>query len=405
MSYYFSGSLSHLLAMVGGLTNGHMLVWFGQRKITIAVLPLSLISWLGHTYAPNAWFLKASRALLGFCQGMYFYCAYTFAAEITHPNYRSILCGMIDCFIQLGFLFVFTIGSTGLHWRTVATICGFSSTVVPFIIFIFLHDSPRWLISKNKYDDAKQALIFYRGDQYDVETELKHITDQLTSQSGFMTQLKAINDKSILKRLLILGYFTISEKFTGNMILVTFAAIIFKSVNPSGNENTSTIMIGLVKVASVFIYAYLSTRIGRKIFITIPLLGCGLFMLGLSAFTYFEETGSDITAINWLPIVLIMMFISFTCLGTPAINLYRSEILPNNVRNVALSYLSVIHYLSQFLILYYFNTMTYHIRFYGCFALFGVNCLIMSIVAQIVLPETKGKSLEEIDDYFRGIHH
>ena len=387
------------------MITGPLIVWLGQRKVLLCAIPLFMASWLAHAFAPYVWLLQLSRATLGLCLGVYSFSIFTYTVEITHPKYRSISCGFIDCLRQTGMLFIYAVGSSRLHWRSVALVCAFSSTIVPFCLFLFLPDSPRWLALHNRNKEAKKALVFYRGKNFDTDSELNHITIQLQETKGSdsaLTQFKMIiNDKSILKRVLIIILILSISQFTGNIIIVSYTTIVFQSLPTSLNEYHSSIMIAVIRFIAVFCYTVSSAKLGRKKLAVIPVFICGIMLISTGSISYLSKQGYDLENIGWLPLIMMVVFVFFVCFNVSVLNIYRNELLPNSVRPVAGACISPIALVS-FVVLYFFPTVKNLIGIHGLFWAFGINCICMSILSYFLLPETKGKSLEEIDDFFRG---
>ena len=382
-----------------------LIVSFGQRKTIMCTLPFVIVAWVTHAVTPNVWLLQVTRALLGISQGIHSYCLFTYVVEITHSKYRSTFCGAIDLVRQSGLLFIFCVGSSALHWRQVALIAAFSGTIIPFVIFLFIPDSPRWLAVQNRIEDADKALVFFRGKKYDTKSELSHITTQLSESNvanDVLSQLGLIvKDRSILKRVLIMTYFSAANRLNGNVVIVSYSAMIFKAVPSSIDEYSSTIMIGVARVLAVLSYGIISMKLGRKTLATVPIFICGVCMIGMGTLSFLGKKGYNLPILLWLPLILMMIYVFSICFSVSILNLYRSELIPNSVRQVVGPCITIMAIFS-FLTTYFFQTMIEYFGMYGTFWTFGINCIVSALMAYILLPETKGKSLEEIDDAFRG---
>ena len=404
--YFITDSLFMLFALAGGIISGPLIVSLGQRKTLLSVSPIMMGAWLIHSFSPNIMTLQISRTVIGFFQGITSFCVFSYTAEISHSKFRSIFCALIDVFSTLGVLFVFVIGgATNLHWRDVAMVCAFPGTLIPFFLLLCVHDSPRWLAVQKRFDDAQKALKFFRGEKYDINSELNHIKSQLeenTNKDSVFVQFKIlIKDKSIQKRVLLLSYLLGTTNFTGNVVMVSYAVVIFKSMKSSLNAYSSAILIGICRVIAVVIYASTSNKIGRKnlaIFVS-SMSTFTMFAIGL--FVFLSESGHDMSVVFWLPPILTVVFVFCSSIYISITNLYRNELIPNSIRPVGGACMSVTFYGFCFFILYFYQDIVDHIGLYGTFFLFGLNNLINTIVSYLALPETKGESLEEIDDKFR----
>ena len=205
--------------------------------------------------------------------------------ETVHSSVRGRLCGLIDLSRQVGFLFMYVVGSSNLSWRYVGLICGLVSMSLPFLGMIFLPHSPRWLALQGRMDEAKKALKFYRGKTYNIDREFNDIKDQVgDSEKGtkVLDQLKMLTERSIAIRFIVMAILVFICHFTGNFVFISYSVSIFESAEVHMSPYLSTTIVACARVIGVVIYISIADKFGRRSLFMIPLFFSGVRSLFLS---------------------------------------------------------------------------------------------------------------------------
>ncbi|KAG0722670.1 Sugar transporter ERD6-like 12 [Chionoecetes opilio] len=177
------GSLVNLGAMAGTCLSCPLLVRHGQRTTLLLGLPLSLLAWFTLVFSQSIWLLQMARFILGLTMCLLTPAANLYLLEISHRKIRGRLLGTMTLSRNLGGLVVILIGSLSLTWRQVGLVCSILS-VLPILGIYFLPNSPRWLVTQNRVDEARSSLTFFRNKDYDPEPELQAIMEQVESRTG-----------------------------------------------------------------------------------------------------------------------------------------------------------------------------------------------------------------------------
>ncbi|XP_045101475.1 sugar transporter ERD6-like 9 [Portunus trituberculatus] len=175
------GSLVNLGAVAGTCLSWPLLVRLGQRRTLLFGLPFSLLAWFTLVFSPTTWVLQLARFILGLTMSMLTPAANLYLLEISHRKIRGRLLGTMTLSRNLGSLVVTLVGSLSLSWRYVGLLCS-TFSVLPILGVFFLPNSPRWLITQNRMDEAYSALVFFRKADYDPLPELHAITEQVESK-------------------------------------------------------------------------------------------------------------------------------------------------------------------------------------------------------------------------------
>jgi len=284
-------------------------------------------------------------------------------------------------------------------------------SVMMAIGLLFLPSSPRWLISRNYVEQGGQALAKLRGgDTPDVQAEFEEIQDniRLEREIGNGSWLELFSN-GMWKRLAIGVALQMFQQLTGINAVMYYAPRILKASGFSATDITLLAVAGtgVVNVIMTFPGILLVDRLGRR-----PLLISGaLFMAAtmstLGAMIAIYGPGFSNTAVPWVCLVMVYLFVSsFAYSWGPIGWIYPSEIYPLRIRAKATSITTSSNWLFNFIIAQIFPALLNSIQ-WGVLLLFAGFSISMAAWVWLSVPETKGKSLEEIDQLFgqQGASH
>lgn len=269
----------------------------------------------------------------------------------------------------------------------------FASGTVPSVIFFALlfivPKSPRWLYSKGFYDEAYSVLVNVGGET-NANYEIAEIKESLKQKTiGFK---KLFNTG--LSRVLFVGIFlAIFVQMTGINTVIDYAPAVLEKVGLAvGDALFYTIGIGIVNFIFTWVAIIFIDRIGRKKLYLIGSAGMAVSMAMLS----FAFSAPEINGL--LVLILMFLFLSFFtgCIG-PVFWTLISEIFPNRARGVGMSVAVLTNWIFNWLVVFLFPWMLTNLGgtiVYGFLAVMG---LIQFIITKMYVPETKGKTLEEIE--------
>nr|XP_053635097.1 facilitated trehalose transporter Tret1-like [Cherax quadricarinatus] len=388
-------------SVVGGVLNIHL----GQRITLLISMPMTLVLWVALFFTNAVWLLLFLRTLLGAVQGLVGAASGNYVVEISQKDIRGRLTGFTDTGRQVGFLLVYIMGSLDLTWREVMLVCGCVTAIPPFIGFLFMPDSPRWLVTKGRLDEAQKALSFFRGPHYNCQLEYDDIIHQFeqttNSKMGFMDQLHQMREPSVFRRLVFLVFLMVAVQFTGNMSIATYVVPIFQATNSNMSSYTSAILIGGIRVVGTVISQLVVDRMSRRFMLIGPCLACTATLLTLGGYFCAQNQGLDVSNIGWLPLTALMVYTPFVCIIQAVLTILRAEILPTSIRAFSAAIVYVFFFMGMFAATYTFPAMVATIGQYGAFWSYAATCVLIALVVGHILPDTSGLSLEQIDDLFR----
>ncbi|CAH1963421.1 unnamed protein product [Acanthoscelides obtectus] len=417
------GSLNLILVPLGCIFSGPITHNLG-RKLTMQLVTIPFIAaFLIFHYSTRPWHIFLSLSMTGFTGGLLEAPVLTYVAEVTQPHLRGILSSTSTAAVSLGILGEFLLG-TFMSWRTVSLV-NCSMPILSFILLTFVPETPIFLLSNNKYEEAKKSIAWLRGwtTPANIEPEFQELYRQLKQKESEEEPSRIQLLHNLAKKTFLCPYFIVSlafglGSFSGNQPLQTYGIKIFSAVKAPIDRYYATVIIGVVQLLGCVISVIIIHVIGKRILNFISLLGCGICFVIVATYIYsidiryIDDFGpKDATALTsvemgssqWIPVVFLILSSFFSYLGIRILPwVLTGEVYPNEVRATASGLSGGIGYLFNFLANKTFPSLVTHITLPGVFWLYGSVALVGTILLYFFLPETEGKSLYEITEHFAG---
>ncbi|XP_034173018.2 trehalose transporter 1 isoform X1 [Osmia lignaria lignaria] len=397
------GSIMPLSALFGGIFGGPCIEYLGRRNTIVGTAVPFITAWLLIALATNVAMILVGRALCGFCVGIASLSLPVYLGETIQPEVRGTLGLLPTAFGNTGILICFVAGMY-LDWRNLALVG--ASLPIPFMILMFtIPETPRWYISKGKTKRARKSLQWLRGQGTDITDELTAVeklhvdSERNVSQGAFMELFK----KNHLKPLLISLGLMFFQQLSGINAVIFYTVQIFKDAGSSIDSNISTIIVGVVNFISTFAAASVIDKLGRKMLLYISAVSMCITLFTFGTFFYMKENGSDMSTFGWIPLASLIIYVIGFSLGFGPIPwLMMGEILPVKIRGSAASVATAFNWSCTFVVTKTYEDLVSEIGAHGAFWLFGTIVLIGFVFVIICVPETRGRSLEEIEKRFTG---
>ncbi|XP_050714951.1 facilitated trehalose transporter Tret1-like [Eriocheir sinensis] len=396
------GSVIYLGAMVGSFLASMPMVRLGQRVTLLIALPLSFASWVTLVLAPSVWMVLAARLSQGLALSLMTSSSTTYVAELAHSSVRGRLIAAMDLSRQMGSLFIFSLGTSPLSWRQVALTAALMNTILPFIGFLLLPNSPRWSATRGRTDDARRSLTFFRGHSYDTEKELDAIINQLQNPSkdtSVSLQLRQLREPAILRYVIIMSVVLFLMHFNGSSVIPAYIVIIMNTARVEMSSYLAAIAVCITKIAGTFCFGFVIDRIDRRPLFTVTCLISAVSMAILGCFFFDQENSQYIQHLEWVPLLCLTTYAFFS--ASPVIGLLRSELFPTSVRSSVVPILYTTFFVGAFLALQTYPYIVVALGPHGAFWLFSVCNLTLIMIVVSTIPETRGKTLEQITEIQR----
>ncbi|XP_059052520.1 facilitated trehalose transporter Tret1-like [Achroia grisella] len=402
-------SLSAAGTPVGCILSGYLMDTIGRRlTLIITEVPL-ILGWLLIASAQNIPMIYIGRLLIGFGSGMVGAPARVYTCEVSQPHLRGMLGALASVGVSTGVLIQYVIGSI-TSWNILAGISA-SIPILSLLTMLFLPETPNYLLSHDNKEKAEKALTKLRGSTCDLEGEIdkmiafkeKNHVEPLKSPREI---IKALMSPSALKPFTILAVYFFIYQWSGVNTITFYAVDVFVASGAQFDKFYLTISLGIIRVIFTVVGCVLCRRCGRRPLTFVSALGCGSTMLILSVYMYFVHywKQNDIIPMHsWIPVASIFIFIICCTMGYLIIPwVMIGEVYPTQVRGIVGGLTTCAAHLSVFSVVKTFTYLNEALYDYGTFALYGSMSLVGTIFFYLFLPETKGRTLQEIEDYFCG---
>jgi SP family galactose:H+ symporter-like MFS transporter len=394
-------------ALGGSLLGGYLADHYGRKKAVLIAGLLFMTGALLQAFAPNVFLLVVGRLVVGFGVGVAAVAAPLYGAELAPAAHRGRFVSAYQLAITIGIFLAYLVNA-GLaasdSWRWMLGI-----SVVPGILLLAVGalgvESPRWLAKMGRRDEARAVLARIAPDT-DADARLASIEHTLDEEAG-SASWGEVFDPSCRKPLMIALGLAIFQQITGINAIIYYANQIFASAGfstPEAQTTATTWAVGGVNVAATFIAIAFIDKLGRRPLLLAGLVGMGLALLTVGiAFLSIEaqpagaaSAGPSAAGIVTL-IALVVFIISFAFSLGPVVWTVINEVFPGRVRGRAVAVATAVNWGAAFLVSQFFLTLIDAIGTSATFWLFAFFCLAGWIWVFRTVPETKGRSLEEIE--------
>ncbi|KAJ8705387.1 hypothetical protein PYW07_011214 [Mythimna separata] len=386
----------------GCLVSGWMLEKFGRKMSHyITCVPL-LLGWILIACSSNLGLMLIGRFFTGICAGLSGPLIPVYIGEITEPKYRGFFLAAVSLAIALGLLICHVIG-TFLSWQWTAIIC----SVFPVLICILLRfapESPTWLISQGRIEDGVKAFYWLRGYGEEAKLELKGLIDSKKAYDSapklsWKEKLISLKNPELIKPLMIMIMFFCTCQFSGvNAVVFYSIEIVEKAVGKGLDHYLVMLIIDSLRVLMSVVACVICKQYGRRPLCFISGIWTAVSMVGLSMFLYFKPEN-----MAWIPLMFLMFYICAISIGlVPLPWIMCGEVFPTKVRGLGSGISSMTTFVAFFIVVKTAPGMMSNFGEVITFLSYGVIALVGTIVMYFILPETKGKSLQEIEERFKS---
>ncbi|GAA6027971.1 hypothetical protein JCM8097_001807 [Rhodosporidiobolus ruineniae] len=420
-------SLYQAGAAVGALAAFPICDRFGRR------LTVLLASWIflagaaihfASTPTTGLGGIYAGRVVGGVGVGMVSLVVPIYISEMAPPAIRGRLTGLYELLLQIGGLVGFwinygvseNVAPTPAQWRIPIGIQLIPAGLL-CVLGVFLVESPRWLRSRGRHDEAERVLAKIRNLPLDhvylseewamVDAQLTYEQEKYASRNVFFAKLRELGLPGVRNRFAIAFLLFLFQNFTGVNAINYYSPTVFKSIGINGTNTSllTTGIYGVVKTATTFLWLlFLIDRLGRRRLFLIGAVGAAFSMFYVGAYIKIANpsaTQANITAGGKSAVAFLYIWAVFygpTWNGTPWV--YASEIFPTHIRSIAMALLSFSQWLWQFSIARATPYMFRDMHAYGPFFFFASGTVLGFVFVWFFVPETSGIPIEHMDALF-----
>jgi sugar porter (SP) family MFS transporter len=394
-------------AAVGSLVCGRMSDAIGRKKTMIILSVIFFIGTLGAVFAPNLEVMLPARFILGLAVGGASVTVPVYLSELAPTERRGTLGGRNELAIVVGQMLAFIInaiiggiwGEQEGVWRIMLAVCAIPAVCL-FVGMLRMPESPRWLISKGRHDEALAVLLQVRTeDRARAEmAEVEHLAEEeAESQTGGWTDLAIPWVRRIMLAALIIS---VAQQFTGINSVMYYGTELLKIAGFSDSAAPiANISMGVTAVVGGSICLFvLIDRIARRTIIIMGLIGTTICH-GLIVLSTLVLPQGKAQAYAILILVALLVLVIQISLNVP-VWVCLSELFPLRLRGFGMGLSVLVLWLANALVGQMFPTLVKMGGITGTYATFFVLCTITSFLTWKFLPNTSGRSLEELEESF-----
>lgn len=404
-------------SIIGVLFAGKLSDRYG-RKITMLIAAFFFsVSGIGCAFTGSFDQLITARILGGVGIGVVSIVSPLYISEVSIARYRGRLVSLYQLAVTLGFLGAYLtnyqllnfslsgldMGAGWMHtifvsevWRSMLGLSSVPS-ILFFLVVLFIPESPRWLVLRQC--DNKALAVFQK-----IYLSTQGATEQLNEtksvvQSETKSDWKFLFQRGILKAVLIGAAIAILGQFMGVNAVLYYGPSIFEEAGLSGGDALfSQVLVGLVNAATTVIAVFIIDKVGRKKLIYYGVSGMVLSLLLIGFYFHFSASLG-------LPnsfLLFFFLFYVFCCAISisAVIFVLLSEMYPIRIRGIAMSIAGFALWVGTYLVGQFTPWMFQNLTPAGTFLLFALMCVPYMLIVWRLIPETTGKSLEEIERYW-----
>ena len=403
-------SIALLGCLLGATMAGFLADKYGRKKLLIFSAFVFFVSSWGTGASNNIPTFILARLVGGIAIGLAADLSPMYIAEVAPTHIRGKLVTLNQLTIVIGILGAQIVnmliaepvaaeatatdilnswnGQSGWRWM-------FWAVCIPsgifFLLSMFIPESPRWLVGSGQNEQAQKVLTSIGGTEY-AKSELESYAKANTSaqsEKGALSLLFSSKMRNVLVIGIVIAMF---QQWSGTNVIFNYAQEIFQAAGYGISDVLMNIVVtGIANLIFTFVAIYTVERLGRKTLMLIGSLGlAGIYtLLGLSYFFEFK---------GFIMIVFVVLAIGFYAMSLGPITwVLLSEIFPNKVRGVAMAVCTAALWIASFLLTYTFPFLNSGLGTGGTFMLYAAICFFGFIFVLRRIPETKGKSLENIE--------
>lgn len=409
MFVFFPASSIAPASLPGFLISSFWMDKYGRKKAHVLTVIPAIIGWILIFFAKNIYTLILGRILNGFSGGCTVILGAVIIGEYTSPEHRGTFLTMKTVAVCLGNMAVHVLGNF-ITWNQVALVAMVPHTVAFFIILTW-PESPSWLASKQKFQASEKAFNWLRGTNPDARKELAEL---IRAQKGNNYEMKTSLSEKILY---VVNKFTKREFLKPTFVMI-FAGIVLEAsgrhffpayalqiiAEVTGNKTQSfyyTLGIDLIITGSAVFSTFLVKAMKRRKLLFWSGFTSILTLVFVCLYLFLSANDYISTEKHWIPITLFVVYFILSNLGCTAIPLtLLGEVFPLAHRGVGVAVSGVTLSLYLLIVMQATPYSLVSLKVHGTFAVYGATMGLAIVALYYILPETKDRTLQEIEDFF-----
>ncbi|CAH1106553.1 unnamed protein product [Psylliodes chrysocephalus] len=395
-------SICILGAVIGTTVSAMIAEKLGRKRTLIIFSTPFFFCYLIIANASAVSVFYVTRLILGFASGSVLSLLPSYVGEISENSNRGTLGSVFGIMNSLGHFLVFAVGPLvsikTFAYMLMVPVSLFFVTFIPFI-----PESPYYFLSKNNIKEAEDSLKKIRCNG-NVEKEFLGLQDIVKEAKDNKVTLKDLFSSAATKKgLLVCCGLLFFQQSLGIGVILTYLQPILEASGNAVPSNVASLLIGIIQVISCTAASFVVDSLGRKILLHVSSVGCSISLFALGTYFILNENNYNLESVFWLPLASLIIY--YTCFNFGYATIPWSlcgELFSINVKSLCASIASSVCLIVSFLVTLLFPLLRDAFGMGGVFCVFGALGVLASIFVILLVPETKGKSFQEIQNELSG---
>lgn len=418
MTLYLISSQSHIpctkeeveflevLYMVGTLIGLPVTIYLvnriGRKYSLVLGCIVSLVGWIVVATANNLLYIQISRLLFGTMGNIAFVAAPMYITEIADDEIRGFLSSTIYLMMLVGLVVVYSVGPYTPF--IVVPIIAIVLLVFDLGILVLVPESPYYLALRNKSKKAKKSLQYFRPKR-NINREFENIVASIRNEEEVKTGIKdLLLAKSNLKAVIITTVLNFGQHMAAISVVLMNIHIILQNAGTVYIDNSvAAIIFSMIMLVSSSIASLQLEKYGRRPLLITSSLLTAICLVALAIYFNLQSSGYNVDCIRWIPIAFIMIYAFSFKLGLGIVPIViTAEVFPPNIKAAGISFGEIMYALGATVSLEMYTRLSKAYGLHAPLYLFSMTSLMMSFFTIFYIPETKGRTLEEIQILLGG---
>jgi SP family facilitated glucose transporter-like MFS transporter 8 len=394
------GSLMFVGFLCGTPIFGYISDKFGRKIAGLFIAVPAIFSWLIIILCNSIHLIFLARFLAGLSMGGVLLLVPIYVGEICEDSIRGTLGTYLAIFGNAGVLFSYVIGSYTLY-HDFAIIC-LSLPVLFLVTFLWMPETPVYLLRKGQVKQGKRSLEWFRGGKgKDLEEELtkmslslKEIQERDSCKSLYKD---LILDQGVRRALIIAIVVCATQMLSGVYVILSYTAPIFQMTGSELSPQVSSMIVGSLPVAASILACSLMDRAGRKILLVFSEIVIAICLTVLGAYFYLQGQGVDLTKVGFIPVVCLGLHLFSFGVGIGPVGMVLlSELFLPHVRSTCASISTFVMAFTAIIVTKFYSNLNNVIGIYGSYWFFAACSFLGALFAITSVPETKNRDVYSI---------
>ncbi|KAK8399843.1 hypothetical protein O3P69_003688 [Scylla paramamosain] len=392
-------SMTSIVGIFASLATGPLVEWVGPCLVLAIVMGVSTALWLLMVFPPHKVVFFVARAGLAACVYAVSTVSLPLLAEMSPNKVRGAVATLSEIGGSTGVLYGYLVAFL-FPWKIATALCTLTAALL-FLPMWFVPESPYWLVRRGRLDDAKASLQRLMGSTPEVEEELAAITRRPTAtQTSLLQQFTELRKGQNLRPVVLVLSFFVLRELGGRSCIMMYTVYIFRDAGVELDAFTCTVLVGAARLVCTCVTAGILDHVGRRPLLIITAVVAAVSQSVCGLFLFLQLPGASL-----VPLVAVLVYIAAYGTGVGPIPwVYVGELVPSPVRSLGASIITACDALVVFSINLAFLKLIGYTGLGITFLAFGGLNLVIALIVCIWIPESRGVSLQEMEDAFAKKH-